>query len=232
MTRWGAPGHAVEIFGQGFTNLVGVTFGTGVASFNVISDTELTALVPANGTTGFVTVTTQSGSLTSSQKFFVTPVVTGLSAASGAVGTQVTISGAGFVGTSVVKFGGAKAASFTADSSGLSITATVPVGAKTGKIAITTPGWQRQQHGDFHRYAARIAEGENVSGKHGLRNLSSDGLLSSWFIAAQLKPCPSHDSSSVRAGAVVESRVPILCGTGLRGCWLRCRFLIPGRFRP
>ena len=138
--RWASPGQNVGILGQGFTNLVGVTFGTAVASFNVVSDTYITAIVPGNGTTGLVTVTTQSGTLTSSQKFFVVPVITGFSPTSGAVGTQVTINGAGFVGASVVTFGGGKATSFSVDPSGLSITATVPAGAKTGKISVTTPG--------------------------------------------------------------------------------------------
>ena len=140
VTRWGSPGQPVEILGQGFTNLVGITFGSAAASFNVVSDTYMTALVPPNGTTGFVTVTTQSRSLISSQKFFVTPIITGFTPASGAVGAQVTISGGGFVGTTVVKFGTVKATAFSVDPSGMSITATVPTGATTGKIAVTTPG--------------------------------------------------------------------------------------------
>ena len=41
--------------------------------------------------------------------------------------------------TSKVTFGGVTAKTFTVNS-GTQVTATVPVGAKTGKIAITTPG--------------------------------------------------------------------------------------------
>jgi hypothetical protein len=51
----------------------------------------------------------------------------------------VTITGTSFTGTKKVTFGGVKATSFTVDSD-TQVTATVPTGAKTGHIAITTPG--------------------------------------------------------------------------------------------
>ena len=57
---------------------------------------------------------------------------------SGPVGTPVTITGAYLTGTTKVTFGGVSA-SFTVNSD-TQITATVPTGAKTGKIAITTNG--------------------------------------------------------------------------------------------
>jgi hypothetical protein len=57
---------------------------------------------------------------------------------SGPVGTPVTITGAYLTGTTKVTFGGVSA-SFTVNSS-TQITATVPTGAKTGKITITTNG--------------------------------------------------------------------------------------------
>jgi hypothetical protein len=51
----------------------------------------------------------------------------------------VTITGVSLKQASKVTFGGVKATTFTADSD-TQVTATVPTGAKTGKIAITTPG--------------------------------------------------------------------------------------------
>ena len=57
---------------------------------------------------------------------------------SGPVGTPVTITGTDFTGTTKVTFGGV-ASSFTVNSE-TQITATVPTGAKTGKIGITTNG--------------------------------------------------------------------------------------------
>ncbi len=138
-SRFASPGQAVQILGNGLSSTTAVMFNSAIASFNVVSDTLVTAIVPANGTVGFVTVTTPSGTLTSNRKFFVLPVITGISPTSGPVGTQVTISGAGFLGATAVRFGGVKATSFTVNSA-TSITATVPTGAVTAKISVSTAG--------------------------------------------------------------------------------------------
>jgi hypothetical protein len=65
------------------------------------------------------------------------PVIDGFSPTSGKVGTVVTITGSNLAGATEVLFDGTPA-SFTADSE-TSITATVPQGAKTGPITVTTP---------------------------------------------------------------------------------------------
>ena len=139
MTRWGKAGDTLEILGTGLTGVTNVHFGSASATFDVVSDTYMTATIPADGATGFVTVTTPSATFTSSRPFNITPVVSSISPTSGPVGTQVTITGTGFTGATKVTFGGVKATSYTVDS-GTEITATAPSGAKTGKIAITTPG--------------------------------------------------------------------------------------------
>ena len=139
MTRWGSAGQSVGILGSGLTGTTSVKFGSGSANFTVVSDGYITAVVPSGGTAGFVSVTTPSGTLTSNQKFNVTPVISGIAPGSGAVGSQVTITGTGLLGATVVKFGGVKATSFTVNS-GTTITATVPAGALTGKISVTTAG--------------------------------------------------------------------------------------------
>ena len=51
----------------------------------------------------------------------------------------MTITGVSLKQASKVAFGGVKATTFTANSD-TQVTATVPTGAKTGKIRITTPG--------------------------------------------------------------------------------------------
>ena len=133
-------GQAVEILGQGLTGTTSVKFGTGSASFNFVSDTYITAVVPADGTTGNITVTTPGGILTSAQTFKVIPVLSSFIPASGPVGTTVTITGSGFIGTTRVTFGSVKATHYNVNSAGTQITATVPTGAVTGNIAVTTPG--------------------------------------------------------------------------------------------
>ena len=142
VTFWGSAGQTIEILGQGFTGATSVKFGTTAASFNVVSDTYMTALVPASGDDGpteDLTVTTAAGTLTGNRKFILMPLISGIAPASGAVGTSVTISGSGFIGTTAVRFGSVKATAFTVNS-GNSITSTVPAGATTGKVSVTTGG--------------------------------------------------------------------------------------------
>ncbi len=67
------------------------------------------------------------------------PIVTGLSPTSGLVGDTVTISGTNLTGTAVVSFNGTAAPGFTINSA-TSVTATVPAGATTGPLTLTTPG--------------------------------------------------------------------------------------------
>jgi hypothetical protein len=57
----------------------------------------------------------------------------------GKVGNTVQILGQGFTGTTGVSFNGPPATSFSVVSSTY-MTATVPTGATTGKVVVTTPG--------------------------------------------------------------------------------------------
>jgi hypothetical protein len=66
----------------------------------------------------------------------VAPTVSTFSPTSGGVGTSVTINGTGFGNVTAVRFHGTSA-SFTVNS-GIKITATVPAGATTGTISVTT----------------------------------------------------------------------------------------------
>jgi len=144
----GKIGSTVEVLGGGFTGATNVKFNGASASFHVVSDTYLTAIVPAGATTGQVKVTTPSGTLTSSTKFRVTPTILSFQPTSGPVGTQVMITGTGLTQTSKVSFGGVPATAFRVNSDA-QVTATVPSGAKTGKITITTPGGTATSSGTF-----------------------------------------------------------------------------------
>jgi uncharacterized repeat protein (TIGR03803 family) len=135
----GKVGKTIQILGQGFTGATNVSFNGVSTTFSVVSDTYLTATVPDGATNGLVTVKTPGGALTSNKVFRVTPAILSFSPTSGPVGTPVTITGTSFTGATKVTFGGVKATTFSVDSD-TQITANVPTGAKTGKIAITTPG--------------------------------------------------------------------------------------------
>jgi len=71
--RAGKVGQTGPILGQGFTGTSGVSLNGTPASFTVVSDTEIRATVPVGGTSGFVTVDTPGGKLTSNVPFYVLP---------------------------------------------------------------------------------------------------------------------------------------------------------------
>jgi uncharacterized repeat protein (TIGR03803 family) len=136
----GMVAASVGIFGQGFNSTTVVKFD-GVQATGVMRQgtTYLTVHVPAGALTGSVTITTGSTTLTSNGIFKVVPKVTSFTPASGPVGTPVVITGVSLTQASAVKFGGIAATTFTVNSD-TQITATVPTGALTGKISVTTKG--------------------------------------------------------------------------------------------
>ncbi|HTZ98257.1 MAG TPA: choice-of-anchor tandem repeat GloVer-containing protein [Terriglobales bacterium] len=70
---YGKIGQISDILGQGFTGTTSVTLNGLPANFKVVSDTYLTATIPPGATTGYVTVTTPTGVLTSNVPFRVLP---------------------------------------------------------------------------------------------------------------------------------------------------------------
>jgi uncharacterized repeat protein (TIGR03803 family) len=135
----GKVGATIRIEGTNLTGTTAVSFHGTMATFTVVSGTQIKTTVPSGATTGFVTVTTPSGTLTSNKKFRVTPQITSFNPTSGPVGTVVTITGVSLTQTTKVTFGGVKATTFAVNSD-TQVSATVPTGAVTGKIAITTAG--------------------------------------------------------------------------------------------
>lgn len=134
----GAVGAAVTITGTKFTGATSVRFNGVSATFMVDSATQISTTVPAGAVTGRITVTTPTGTATNATDFTIltTPVITSFNPASGAVGAAVIISGANFTGITGVRFNGV-AAGFTVNPPN-QITTTVPAGATTGRIAVST----------------------------------------------------------------------------------------------
>src|SRR2546426_831683 len=67
------------------------------------------------------------------------PTITSFTPTSGPVGTSITISGTNFMGATAVTFNGVSGAPFTVTSA-TAIQDTVPAGATTGPLSVTTPG--------------------------------------------------------------------------------------------
>ncbi len=141
-----AGGTSVTITGTGFLTTTAVKFGsTAATSYTVNSDTQITATSPAQSAgvvNVVVTNSTGSGTLTNGFTYDATPTVTSISPIAGlpAGGTVVTITGTGFLTSTVVKFGSTAAASFTVNSD-TQITATSPSGTDgtTVDITVTNP---------------------------------------------------------------------------------------------
>lgn len=145
----GKVGKTIEFLGQGFVSgKTTVSFNGTTAKPTVVSSTYLTAAVPNGATTGSVSVTTSGVKLTSNRIFRLTPQIRSFKPTSGAVGTVVTITGVSLIQTTKVTFGGVAATSFTITSD-TQVKATVPTGAKTGHIVITTPGGTATSPGVF-----------------------------------------------------------------------------------
>ena len=141
----GSVGTSVMVTGTSF----GPSQGTSTLTFNGTftaptswSDTSITVPVPAGATSGNVIVTV-AGFTSNGVVFTVVtpPNITGLSPASGSVGTSVTITGANFgatQGTSTVDFSGTLAT--PTSWSATSITVLVPTGATSGNVIVSVGG--------------------------------------------------------------------------------------------
>lgn len=136
----GAPGTVVTFNGLRLTGITTVQFnGFPATTINAISDTQLTATVPAGATTGPITLIGSGGSGSTGNYIpFDLPAVTGLNPPGGVSLTSVVVSGSGFTGVTSVTFNGEAANSFTINNDG-QITATAPPCASSGVIQVTNP---------------------------------------------------------------------------------------------
>ena len=147
----GGTGTVVTITGANFTGATAVVIGgTQAATFTVDSAFSITATV-AGGATGTISVTTPGGTASSTGSFTYIanpiPMITSFSPSSGSTGKVATITGANFIGTSAVAFGGTAAASFTVINAA-TISATIGSGT-TGTVSVTTPGGTATSSGVF-----------------------------------------------------------------------------------
>jgi large repetitive protein len=143
----GSVGKAVTITGSGFTDATQVTFNGTAATFTVVSSGVITTRVSNGALTGPITVATPFGGTSSATDFKVKPKIGSFTPTGGPVGTSVTIRGTAFTGATKVTFNGVEA-TFTVVSY-TRISATVPAGASTGRIKVTTPGGTGTSATDF-----------------------------------------------------------------------------------
>jgi len=138
----GPVGTKITVTGTNLTGSVVKVDGFTCTSVVVASPTSLTAIIPTGATTGNISVTTTTGTAYSPTAFVVTlplPTVTTFGPTSGFAGKAITIKGTNLAGATLVNFNGVASTSISSVTS-TSLIATVPVGATTGTISVTTPG--------------------------------------------------------------------------------------------
>lgn len=135
----GGAGATIQVKGFNFTGTTDFKFGgVAAASFTIISDTTITAVV-GTGATGNVTATTPKGTATlGGFAFIAAPVLQLLSPASATVSNTITLTGTDLSDASAVSFGGVPAKSFTVNSA-TNITATLAANTLSGDVIVTTP---------------------------------------------------------------------------------------------
>jgi YD repeat-containing protein len=154
----GTTGTPVTIYGTGFSS----TLGQNTVSFNgvtatVVSSTatQIVTSVPAGATTGQITIATSAGTTTSSTPFTVgnptAPTITSFTPNVGSSGMSVTLTGTNFqtiTSSNKVAFNGINATINSATAT--SIVTTVPSGASSGRLTVSTPDGKAVSANDFY----------------------------------------------------------------------------------
>lgn len=152
----GKVGSLVSIEGTSFNETTAVKFNGVESSFTLNSTRLITTTVPIGAQTGKITVTTTSGTATSGTDFPVLPTITSFTPASGQLGSEITITGMNFTGTTIVDFQGYYA--FKMVTSDTTIVAYVPVQATTGKVGVTNAAGRTVSDIDF-----TVVEGTKIT---------------------------------------------------------------------
>jgi hypothetical protein len=149
----GIVGSNVTINGTGFNTAIAgniVKFLDKIAIVTAATATSITVTVPEGASTGKITVEISGQIATSSTDFNIVPTISGISPATGAIGSSVIITGTGFSSTianNIVKFNDKAAAITNATVS--SLTVVVPDGALSGKLSVTVGGNTATSSADF-----------------------------------------------------------------------------------
>jgi len=153
---------------NGLTNNVSVLFGTATGSFTGRLDfaTDVnpvaSALADINDDGRLDMVTANASSNTVSVLLgLALPAITSFTPASGPVGTSVVISGSNFSGTTSLTLNGQAITGYVVNAAGTTITFTVPAGASTGLLTVTTPAGTVSSTSAYAVTNAQLAVSQN-----------------------------------------------------------------------
>lgn len=145
-TTNGAAGDTINIKGLNFLvrtpSQLTLTVGGGlVTQFEVLSNTNLTAVVPATAETGPLRISVPGGSFITTSNFTILPRVSAFAPNGGPAGTVVTLVGSGLAGTKEVLFGAVPAVTTAITNVSASrVDVVVPSGVLSAPIKVTTAG--------------------------------------------------------------------------------------------
>ncbi len=168
----GVSGTQVRLQGQGFSPIPAsnaVRFGGAAATVTTASSTDLLVIVPPGATTGPISIAVGSQSVSSTKAFIVdesdlAPSIDGFSPAVGVAGDSITITGRSLYPLNhqtAVRVGGRTSA--ISSSGDTSLTFTVPSGANTGKVSVSTPYGMAVSTQDLVVLPSGISPGEITS---------------------------------------------------------------------
>ena len=131
-----------------------------------------------------------------------------LSPTSGPVGTSVTLTGTGFTGATGVRFNGSAATTFSV-STATTATATVPPGATTGPVTLTTPG------GTSNGVGFAVVTDLTVSATQAIPGGTYASItVTGTGVATLAGPVAVSGALTVQAGGVLHTNCQSLTGAG------------------
>jgi len=190
-------GTAITITGTGFTGATTVFFGNVAASrFTVLSDTQISAILPAQPAPGVVDVTVANpcgvSAISAADQFTVlpAPILTSLSCTSGSStgGTTVILTGSDLSSVTTVIFGNEEASSFT-------------ILSDTQISAVTPEGYVGK-----YVYVSVVGDGNHQS-----------ALTGACFFTYTAPPVPTVTGLSATSGLATGGTTLIITGTGFTG---------------
>jgi hypothetical protein len=181
-----------------------------------MTDTSIQAAVPAGATRGLLTVTTPAGTAMSPGEFQVAgPPRIEFFTRTGSVGSRVRIDGINFTGATSLTFSGVSA-SFTVVSDA-QIDATVPAGATTGPISVTTPLGTDTSRSTFTVFAYFLV---TLSG-NGKGNVYSKSTPFNPLVTVYEIGCSPYCTNNDALGTVVTLTATPATGSDFTG-WTGC----------